>query len=145
MNPPEGAAPTMPGAQPQGGGGMEQIIMAIIQALQRGATPEEIVQALVQQGLTPEQATQLVQLAIQTLQQQAGAGGPMGAGGQLGAGPGYAPANAVMAAPGVQAAPPPPPPGTSERPRPRQVGPTGTPAGRATGRAPGVKRGSEER
>jgi len=135
--------PMMPGeAGPGGGGGMEQIIMAIIQALQQGVTPEEIVQALVQQGLTPEQATQLVQLAIQTLQQQAGAGGP---GGQVPASPGYAPANAVMAAPGVMAAPPPPPAGTSERPRPRQVGPTGTPGGSATGRAPGTKRGSQER
>ncbi len=147
MTPPGAMSPPM--GAPEGAGQVDPMQL-IIQALQQGATPEQVVAALVQAGVPQEQAVQMVQAALAMLAQQGG-GGPVGPGPmpedgqQLGAGPGYAPANAVMAAPGVMASPPPPPAGTSERPRPPHAGPTRRPQGIAGGKAPGTKRASQER
>lgn len=63
----------------QGGGGqeqmMQQIVQFIVQSLQQGATPEQILQKLVQQGIPQEQATQLLQAVIQKIQEQSQQGG----------------------------------------------------------------------
>lgn len=102
-------------------------VQVAAQMLQQGMPPQQVVQQLVQMGLPPEQAIQVVQQAIQMLQ-----------GGGTGGGTG-----AVMAAPGVQAAPgPPPAPAGAGLPR---MGPQVRPSGIATGRAPGVKRTGMER
>jgi len=60
--------PSMDPSMMQQGGeqGMEQMIA---QALQEGVSPEEIVQALTQQGLAPEQAEQAVMSIAQQMQQ----------------------------------------------------------------------------
>lgn len=60
--------PAMDPSMMQQGGeqGMEQMIA---QALQEGVSPEEIVQALTQQGLVPEQAQQAVMSIAQQMQQ----------------------------------------------------------------------------
>lgn len=94
------------------------------------ALAQEIIAMAQERGMT-------VQDIIRTLASQV-LGGPgvaptahVGGGGQLGRTPGNM-GPQVMAAPGVQAAPPPP--------TPTHVGPVTRPSGIATGRAPGVKR-----
>lgn len=63
----------MPGMEPsmmQMGGEQEQQMQQMIaEALQQGTSPEEIVQALTQQGYTPEQAQQTVMSIAQQMQQ----------------------------------------------------------------------------
>ncbi len=49
---------------------MQQMVQGVAQALQQGQSPEQIVQALTQQGIPQEQAVQLVQQVIQMMQQQ---------------------------------------------------------------------------
>ena len=56
--------------QPQGAGGQEELAQMVAQALQGGAPPEELMQALVQQGLPEEQAGQLIQGVMQQMQGQ---------------------------------------------------------------------------
>ena len=46
----------------------QQILAMIVQALQQGATPEQVVQVLVQNGIPEEQAMQMVQMVIQQMQ-----------------------------------------------------------------------------
>jgi len=94
------------------------------------ALAQEIIAMAQERGMT-------VQDIIRTLAGQV-LGGPgvaptahVGGGGQLGRTPGNM-GPQVMAAPGVQAVPPPP--------TPTHVGPVTRPSGIATGRAPGVKR-----
>jgi hypothetical protein len=69
-----GAMPMQGGMEGQEGGGdqMEQIIMMIVEALQEGMAPEEIIQALVQMGIPQEQAVQILQAVMEQLQGQAG-------------------------------------------------------------------------
>lgn len=67
---------------PQGGGSQqEQVIQFIVQALQQGAQPEQIVAELAKAGIPEEQGMQLVTAVvqrIQEMQQGAGAAGQMG-------------------------------------------------------------------
>ncbi len=131
------------GGQPQGAppgaqSNPQQAVAIVVQMLQSGIPPDQCVQLLVQQGLDPQTATALVQQALAMLQGQGSQ--PAGGGMQMGqrAGPnvqGMPPA-AVMAAPGVQAAPGAPAPGRSAIPAPT-VGGQVRPAGIATGQAPG--------
>jgi len=64
------------GAPPQGppmmndGGEMQQLLQEIAKALQQGAKPEEIMQQLVQMGIPEEQAMQVLQKVIQSIQGQ---------------------------------------------------------------------------
>ena len=51
-------------------GGQNEILQAIAQYLQQGASPEQILQALVQQGIPQEQAQQLIQQVQGQMQQQ---------------------------------------------------------------------------
>jgi len=55
--------------QQQAQGGAEQIVQAIMQMLQQGMQPEEIVAQLVQMGLPQEAAIQAVQMVMQQSQQ----------------------------------------------------------------------------
>lgn len=58
----------------QQGDPMQQVAQMIMQALSQGTAPEEIVQMLVQQGVPQDQAMQLVQQVMQSMQgQQQGA------------------------------------------------------------------------
>ena len=59
------------GQQPQGGG-QEQIIQAIVQMLQQGLQPEQIVGELVKMGVPQEAAIQAVQMVMQQVQQSQG-------------------------------------------------------------------------
>jgi len=64
--------------QPQQGGGdeqMQQVIQFVMQALQQGMPPEEIVKKLVQAGVPQDQAGQLVQAIMQKMQQGGGGQG----------------------------------------------------------------------
>jgi hypothetical protein len=68
-----------PGAeqgQPQGGGDqqMQQVIQFVMQALQQGMPPEEIMKQLVEAGIPEDQAGQLVQAIMQKMQEQGGGG-----------------------------------------------------------------------
>lgn len=56
----------------EAGGSQEQMIQMIAQGLQQGASPEELVQALTQQGLSPEQAQEAVMAVAQQMQQGGG-------------------------------------------------------------------------
>lgn len=57
----------------QEGGEMEdQIMQAVVEALQSGAEPEEVVEFLVQQGIPQEQAMQIVQQVTQSQFQEGG-------------------------------------------------------------------------
>jgi hypothetical protein len=56
------------GAPQQGGGQEEQLIQMVAQALQQGASPEEIMQKLVEMGIPEEQAMQVVQMVAEQLQ-----------------------------------------------------------------------------
>lgn len=58
----------MGGAQPPQDQG-QQIIQMIMQALQQGKSPQEILQFLVQQGMPQEQAQQLIQAVVAQMQQ----------------------------------------------------------------------------
>ena len=59
------------GMQPQAGDEEIQAIMQqVMQMLQQGAQPEQILQMLVESGIPEDQATQLVQMVIQQMQQQ---------------------------------------------------------------------------
>lgn len=62
--PMEGGAP--------GGDQLQQIIQMIIEALQEGMSPEEVLQALVQMGIPQEQAAQLLQAVMERMQQVQG-------------------------------------------------------------------------
>ena len=53
------------GAAPSGD---QQVTQQIAQALQQGAKPEEVLQALVKQGMPQDQATQMIQGIIQQMQ-----------------------------------------------------------------------------
>lgn len=75
--------PPMQQAPQQGGGGdpMEEVIEMVMQAMQQGASPEQVVQSLVQQGIPQEQAVQVVQMVMQEMQGgQGGQGAPQGGG-----------------------------------------------------------------
>lgn len=71
----------------QGGGGqpsqdqmMQQIVQFIVQALQQGAAPDDIMKQLVEQGIPGEQASKIVQAVIQKIQQEQVAQQEQGAG-----------------------------------------------------------------
>ena len=66
------AQPEAPQGAPQGGG-IQEIIAKVLEALTQGIQPEEIMQGLVQMGIPEEQAVQLLQKVIQDTQ---GAQGP---------------------------------------------------------------------
>ena len=51
---------------------MEQLVQEVAGYLQQGAKPEEIMQALVQQGISEQEAQQVIQAAMQALQGQGG-------------------------------------------------------------------------
>lgn len=53
---------------PQQGGQQEQLIQMVAQALQQGASPEEIMQKLVEMGIPEDQAMQVVQMVAEQLQ-----------------------------------------------------------------------------
>jgi len=53
---------------PQQGGQQEQLMQMVAQALQQGASPEEIMQKLVEMGIPEEQAMQVVQMVAEQLQ-----------------------------------------------------------------------------
>jgi len=53
---------------PQEGGQEEQLMQMVAQALQQGASPEEVMQKLVEMGLPEEQAMQLVQMVAEQMQ-----------------------------------------------------------------------------
>lgn len=48
----------------------QQLVEGVVQALQQGMQPEEVLQALIQQGLDEQTATQLIQAVMQQLQGQ---------------------------------------------------------------------------
>jgi hypothetical protein len=56
------------GPPQQGGDQQEQIIQMVAQALQQGASPEEIMQKLVEMGIPEEQAMQVVQMVAEQMQ-----------------------------------------------------------------------------
>jgi len=56
--------------QEQQGGQQEQMMQQIAQAIQGGATPEQVVQKLVESGIPQEQAVQMVQAVMQQMQGQ---------------------------------------------------------------------------
>jgi hypothetical protein len=62
MQAPQQAAPQ------QGGNEQEQLIQMVAQALQQGASPEEIMQKLVEMGLPEDQAMQVVQMVAEQLE-----------------------------------------------------------------------------
>lgn len=62
MQAPQQAAPQ------QGGGQEDQIIQMVAQALQQGASPEEVMQKLVEIGVPEEQAMQIVQMVAEQMQ-----------------------------------------------------------------------------
>ena len=51
---------------------MEQLVAEVSNYLSQGAKPEEIMQALVQQGISEQEAQQVIQAAMQGLQGQGG-------------------------------------------------------------------------
>ena len=51
---------------------MERLVQEVAGYLQQGAKPEEIMQALVQQGISEQEAQQVIQAAMQALQGQGG-------------------------------------------------------------------------
>ena len=57
-------------SQEQQAGQQEQMMQQVAEALQSGATPEQIVQKLVESGMPEEQAVQIVQAVIQQTQGQ---------------------------------------------------------------------------
>ncbi len=77
-------APMQAGAP---GGGQEdqlqQIIQMIIEALQEGMSPDQILQALVQMGIPQEQAAQLLQMVMEKMQEAGGGQGQMEGEGQM--------------------------------------------------------------
>ena len=83
MTPQDEAAMVQQGPPPpdqgQGGGGqegqLEEIIKMIVQALQQGMAPEQIMAKLVEMGVPEDQAGELVQGVVQQLQAQDGAEG----------------------------------------------------------------------
>lgn len=48
----------------------QQLVEGVVQALQQGVQPEEVLQALIQQGLDEQTATQLIQAVMEQLQGQ---------------------------------------------------------------------------
>jgi hypothetical protein len=56
------------GGGPQQGGQEEQLMQMVAQALQQGASPEEIMQKLVEMGIPEEQAMQVVQMVAEQMQ-----------------------------------------------------------------------------
>lgn len=62
---------------------MEQLVQEVAGYLQQGAKPEEIMQALVQQGVSEQEAQQVIQTAMQGMQGQGGQ--PQGQGQEGGA------------------------------------------------------------
>lgn len=71
----QGPPPGAEQGQLQGGGGdeqMQQVIQFVMQALQQGMPPEEIMKKLVEAGIPQDQASQLVQAIMQKMQQQGG-------------------------------------------------------------------------
>jgi len=70
--PPEGMPPPDQG---QGGGGdaqLQEIIKFIVQSLQQGMAPEQIMAKLVEMGVPQDQAGELIQSVMQKLQEQGG-------------------------------------------------------------------------
>ena len=55
-------------AAPQQGGQQEQLMQMVAQALQQGASPEEVMQKLVEMGIPEEQAMQVVQMVAEQMQ-----------------------------------------------------------------------------
>ena len=53
----------------------EQLVQEVVNYLQQGASPEEVMQALVQQGLSEQDAQQVIQQAAQMAQGGGGQGG----------------------------------------------------------------------
>ena len=77
--PPQGG-PGMPPGQPQQGGGQDQMMQEIAQALQQGVSPEEIMQQLIQMGMPEAEAMQIIEAIMQGGQgpsQGPPQGGPM--------------------------------------------------------------------
>lgn len=65
--------------QGQGGGGdaqLQEIIKFIVQSLQQGMAPEQIMAKLVEMGVPQDQAGELIQGVVQQLQAQGGGQGP---------------------------------------------------------------------
>lgn len=56
---------------PQQGNQQEQVIQMIMQALQQGASPEEVMGQLVQMGIPEDQAMQIVDMVMQQMEQTA--------------------------------------------------------------------------
>lgn len=67
---PQEMTPPQNGEQEQQASQQEQMMEQIAGALQGGATPEQVVQKLVESGMSEEQATQIVQAVIQQIQGQ---------------------------------------------------------------------------
>lgn len=69
---PNGGQPQSQGNQPQQGGQqqMEQVIQAVTQMIQKGMSPQQIIQELVKMGIPQQAATQLVQKVEQQAQSQ---------------------------------------------------------------------------
>jgi hypothetical protein len=57
-----------PGMEQQGGSQEEQIMQQVAQALQQGMSPEEVMQQLIQMGMSEEQAVGLIQSLMQQMQ-----------------------------------------------------------------------------
>jgi hypothetical protein len=71
----------------QGQGQLEEVIKMIVQALQQGMAPEQIMAKLVEMGIPEDQAGELVQGVVQQLQAQSGAEGQQPSQEQMMAGP----------------------------------------------------------
>ena len=63
-----GMAGQMPPQEEQQGGQEQQLMMQVAEALQGGADPNQILQQLVEMGITAEQATQLIESIMQQMQ-----------------------------------------------------------------------------
>jgi hypothetical protein len=85
MSPEEAMMMQQQGAAPEQGGGMDQqqIVQAVMQMIQQGMDPNQIMQQLVQGGIPPEMAEQVIMMVMQQVQ---GGGGPAGGQGGMGGG-----------------------------------------------------------
>lgn len=86
MSPEEAMMMQQQGPAPeQGGAGMDQqqIVQAVMQMMQQGMDPNQIMQQLVQSGVPPQMAEQVIMMVMQQVQ---GGGGPAGGQGGMGGG-----------------------------------------------------------
>ena len=85
MSPEEAMMMQQQGAAFQQGGGMEQqqVVQAIMQMIQQGMDPNQIIQQLAQAGVPLQMAQQIVMMVMQQVQ---GGGGPAGGQGGMGGG-----------------------------------------------------------